>query len=218
MPINTTKEKILDTSKRLFRKHGYNETRISDISDALSISKGNLTYYFPTKASLVQYLYNDYYETINRYIDRSNLPFEHFYSRELYSSLIADINLLGDPEIRRFYSEILDQPVQWEVSQRRCFAQIRLLHANNCISASANELEYYAEGMVGAYHAIDKFFIRTGKAAAEDVWAHALLKQMSRVQMWTVHREDTDVVTTRDSVRRHAATLRKRDFAHLTLL
>lgn len=49
---DVTKKEILKTSKCLFLRHGYDATTIGKIAEELGISKGNLTYYFPTKEDL----------------------------------------------------------------------------------------------------------------------------------------------------------------------
>lgn len=51
-----TREKILIESKKQFNKKGYNEVSIKDIAEALSISKGNLTYHFKKKEDIVEAL------------------------------------------------------------------------------------------------------------------------------------------------------------------
>lgn len=50
-PLSTA-EKILETGRRLFNVKGYSATSLSEIANALGISKGNLTYHFPTKKDL----------------------------------------------------------------------------------------------------------------------------------------------------------------------
>lgn len=54
--INTTKYEIIQTATMLFLEHGYTATTPKMICDALDISTGNLTYYFPTKESLLAVL------------------------------------------------------------------------------------------------------------------------------------------------------------------
>ena len=44
---------ILDTAAALFRKRGYEETRIRDIVDRLRISEVTFFNYFPTKGALI---------------------------------------------------------------------------------------------------------------------------------------------------------------------
>lgn len=43
---NNLRDKILETSIELFNKNGYAYVTLRDISDALNISPGNLTYHF----------------------------------------------------------------------------------------------------------------------------------------------------------------------------
>jgi AcrR family transcriptional regulator len=49
----TTRERILDTSLRLFNDKGYAATTLAEIASHIGISQGNLTYHFPTKRQLV---------------------------------------------------------------------------------------------------------------------------------------------------------------------
>ena len=51
--VNTTKYEIIQTATTLFLEKGYSHTTPKLISDALDISTGNLTYYFPTKEQLL---------------------------------------------------------------------------------------------------------------------------------------------------------------------
>ena len=53
---NTTKYEIVQTALKLFLERGYNATTPKTVCDELDISTGNLTYYFPTKESLLQVL------------------------------------------------------------------------------------------------------------------------------------------------------------------
>lgn len=48
-----TRERILDTARFLFNQYGYHQVSMRQIADRLDISPGNLTYYFPHKADLV---------------------------------------------------------------------------------------------------------------------------------------------------------------------
>ncbi len=51
--INTTKLEIIQAATRMFLENGYSHTPVKAISDALNISAGNLTFYFPTKEHLL---------------------------------------------------------------------------------------------------------------------------------------------------------------------
>lgn len=52
----TTRDRILDASRRLFNERGYAATTQAEIAAAVGISQGNLTYHFPTKHDLVAHL------------------------------------------------------------------------------------------------------------------------------------------------------------------
>jgi AcrR family transcriptional regulator len=49
----STRQRVLDTSADLFNRYGIEAVSIGQISDALKISTGNLTYHFKKKADLV---------------------------------------------------------------------------------------------------------------------------------------------------------------------
>lgn len=51
-----TRREILETAKKLFNEHGYNSVSTRDISNAVGISKGNLTYHFKKKEDIVEAL------------------------------------------------------------------------------------------------------------------------------------------------------------------
>lgn len=48
----STRERILDASRRLFNEKGYAATTLAEIADSIGIAQGNLTYHFPTKREL----------------------------------------------------------------------------------------------------------------------------------------------------------------------
>jgi len=50
---STTRERILEISRRLFNERGYAATSLSEIATSVGIAKGNLTYHFPAKYDLV---------------------------------------------------------------------------------------------------------------------------------------------------------------------
>jgi len=49
----TTRDRILDASRRLFNEKGYAATTLAEIAASVGIAQGNLTYHFPTKRELV---------------------------------------------------------------------------------------------------------------------------------------------------------------------
>ncbi|MDI1356323.1 MAG: TetR/AcrR family transcriptional regulator [bacterium] len=55
----TTKEKILDASRRLFNTDGLAKVSVRDICKELNISAGNFSYHFPNKDKIILGLYKD---------------------------------------------------------------------------------------------------------------------------------------------------------------
>lgn len=51
--VNTTKLEIIQTATRMFLEKGYSATSIKAIANALDMSTGHLTFYFPTKEHLL---------------------------------------------------------------------------------------------------------------------------------------------------------------------
>lgn len=51
--INTTKREIIQTATKMFLEKGYSATSIKAIANALDMSTGHLTFYFPTKEHLL---------------------------------------------------------------------------------------------------------------------------------------------------------------------
>lgn len=54
--MRDTRQEILDAARRLFNQRGYNGVSLQDIARAVGISKGNLSYHFQKKESIVEAL------------------------------------------------------------------------------------------------------------------------------------------------------------------
>lgn len=52
MPSATTAQRILESARELFNRHGYAATTQARIAAEVGITQGNLTYHFPTKRDL----------------------------------------------------------------------------------------------------------------------------------------------------------------------
>lgn len=52
----TTRERILEVSRKLFNEKGYAATPVSEIAASAGMATGNLTYHFPTKRELAEEL------------------------------------------------------------------------------------------------------------------------------------------------------------------
>src|SRR5882672_7521685 len=54
MSQKTTRDQIVQAADRLFYQKGYEYTSFSNISDAVEISRGNVTFYFKTKDEILE--------------------------------------------------------------------------------------------------------------------------------------------------------------------
>ena len=54
MNQKATRNRIIEAADRLFYQNGYEHTSFSDISDAVEISRGNVTFYFQTKDDILE--------------------------------------------------------------------------------------------------------------------------------------------------------------------
>lgn len=59
MSKQTTAERILEAGRELFNVRGFAATSLNDIAKVVGISKGNLSYHFPTKMALAEKLRDD---------------------------------------------------------------------------------------------------------------------------------------------------------------
>jgi AcrR family transcriptional regulator len=74
---------ILHTAKVMFNERGYNAVSINDISKALGISKGNLTYHFKKKEEIIEAIIED--------LSAAYRPFEPPANLEEMNALIVHI-------------------------------------------------------------------------------------------------------------------------------
>lgn len=54
MNPKATRDQIIEAADRLFYQNGYEYTSFSDLSDAVEISRGNVTFHFPTKDEILE--------------------------------------------------------------------------------------------------------------------------------------------------------------------
>ena len=86
MTVNL-KDKIIEVSIELLNKNGYAHVTMRDISDALNISPGNLTYYFKRKKDLMIYISSIQYEEYKSLNLSSDVSIEGL--NQLFSSLMT---------------------------------------------------------------------------------------------------------------------------------
>lgn len=62
----TTKNKILDTALSMLNERGLYNVKLRDVSQALQISIGNLTYHYPKWENLIDDIFAEFQAEINR--------------------------------------------------------------------------------------------------------------------------------------------------------
>ena len=62
----TTKNKILDTAVSMLNERGLSNVKLRDVSQALQISIGNLTYHYPKWENLIDDIFAEFQAEINR--------------------------------------------------------------------------------------------------------------------------------------------------------
>lgn len=71
--MSKRKSDILEAAKKLFNQKGISAIATRDIANELSISQGNLTYYFPQKAQLIEALYFEMIDKLASITQQSGL-------------------------------------------------------------------------------------------------------------------------------------------------
>jgi len=61
-----TKQKIVNTTIRLFNESGFANVSLPHIAKAMGISLGNLTYHFPKKDQLIMSIFDAFVEDLGR--------------------------------------------------------------------------------------------------------------------------------------------------------
>jgi AcrR family transcriptional regulator len=102
------KEKIKQTSIRLFVEKGFMETSIQDIVDELQVTKGTFYYYYTSKEELLTDIHQEYIDAILAKQEEVLSHEEWNWQRKLYEIvyfLISDIENQG-PSARIFHREL----------------------------------------------------------------------------------------------------------------
>lgn len=118
MPLQDTKQKILEASLLLFNEYGISNTRLQQIADETGISVGNLAYHYNNKEAITESLIANVITSLQsllrqygKYPSLSDLNFffkEYYQLGNQYKFLIFDIL-----EIKRNFPALFDiiQPI-----------------------------------------------------------------------------------------------------------
>ena len=110
-----TRQRILETSKKLFYERGYKDVSMRNIAQQCNIAGGNLTYYFATKQEVADCILTDFYLAIMKYVRDYFPEMDRVFDRHFYNSMIFNIVLFRNENYMRFYREILDSQRPMEI-------------------------------------------------------------------------------------------------------
>lgn len=115
-----TQHQILETALTIFINHGYGDFSVQKVAANCGLSRGNVSYYYPTKNSLLHGLlqaivqgYIDAFEEVS--VDKTSSPEEKFLS--IVDMIMSD---LGTEETARFFPEL------WALSNHNKDAMIEM--------------------------------------------------------------------------------------------
>ncbi len=126
--IRTTRRKIIiETALKMFAKHGYHSTSISQISKEAGISKGLMYNYFESKEELLRLLIGS---LMDQEMAAMGELFKGHFTEEKFIDLIKSTTtiLKNSPEQWKLYYTMATQPEVLQVVQEK-FTPERLLFA-----------------------------------------------------------------------------------------
>lgn len=130
--INTTKLEIIQTAARMFLEKGYTASSIKMIANALDMSTGHLTFYFPTKehllAELVDMLCDFQWEQVRIHHDEGE---------SLMMSVCLELTAMAaiceENEIARdFYLAAYTHPMTLEIIRKNDAQRAKLVFGEYC--------------------------------------------------------------------------------------
>lgn len=130
--VNTTKLEIIQVATRMFLKNGYSATSIKAIANALDMSTGHLTFYFPTKehllAELVDMLCNFQWEQVRQYADDGESLL-----MAICLELTAMTAICEENEVAKdFYLAAYTHPITLEIIRRNDAQRAKLVFGEYC--------------------------------------------------------------------------------------
>jgi len=121
-----TKTRIIEAAKPLFNAEGYGAPSLYQLSQKLGMSRGNLTYYFKDKETLLQTIVQEMWQKYELLMSQntqhpswestnnSTLAFHEL--QEEYAFIFFDKQLLHIPQIKEQIIRIKDHHFQWQMS------------------------------------------------------------------------------------------------------
>lgn len=128
----STKHKIIRVATHMFLEHGYTATSVKLVSDELGISKGNFTFYFPSKEHILAELVDMLCDFQSKLIDYEvNEGFDSVMSICIELMTVAaacEENLVA----RDFFISAFQSPVCLEYLRNNHVERAKLVFAEQC--------------------------------------------------------------------------------------
>lgn len=137
--VNTTKLEIIQTATRMFLENGYSATSIKAIANALDMSTGHLTFYFPTKehllAELVDMLCSFQWIQVRQYVDEGESLL-----MAICLELTAMAAICEENEVAKdFYLSAYTHPMTLEIIRKNDAQRAKLVFGEYCQDWTENQ-------------------------------------------------------------------------------
>ena len=116
------KSYIISKAKHYFNVHGYQAVTLHELANHLMMSRGNLTYHFKDKRSLLQAIADEMWDKLKTERNKSRkLPsFENLHNevqlyykfQKEYSFIFLDTQVLNDAVIKKAFREMTEQTIE----------------------------------------------------------------------------------------------------------
>lgn len=104
---NATRENIVFCAKELFYNSGYKKTQVTHICDKADVKLGTFTYYFSTKAELVEYIYSEFLMEVYTFVPYLEERKLGSLEKNIISIFLYYHIILNDSNNARFHYEVL---------------------------------------------------------------------------------------------------------------
>lgn len=174
----STRDSILDAALTIFSNRGYYDTRLDDIADASSTSKGAIYFHFPNKEKLFLALVDQFADVLERKVNEATeeLPIGVARVQVAIETVLATFG-----KYRRPAKILLVQAVglgsifekkRLEVNNR--FAGLIQLHLDEAVAENllpALDTEVIAHAWMGAIYSVIIQWVYTGEPSQERISA-----------------------------------------------
>ncbi|MBF7097058.1 TetR/AcrR family transcriptional regulator [Alkalibacter mobilis] len=139
-----TKQKIINSSKKLFYQNGYEKTSCKAICDDAGVNVGLIPYYFKNKNRIASIIYTyfliDVKDMVQKILVEKNIPYELKYATAVENWVYMSL-LLSDDNYKRFYYEICRANVLIDENTRVVEFFYKLHNNKYRLGFTANEIK-----------------------------------------------------------------------------